>query len=85
MRSLAPEVLKARLDVVLSYLGSEADAMAAYGRWIAVEDFDVEADADRLLLAAISEVLPRDDASVALVYVAFTFRKSLTEARDGLG
>ncbi|MBN9471704.1 MAG: hypothetical protein J0J10_23320 [Bosea sp.] len=85
MSTLSPDILKVRLDVVLAHLGLEADLQAAFERWIAIEDFDVDTDVDRLLLTAVAEVLPPDRALVALIHTAYTFRKSLAEARDGLG
>lgn len=81
MNALAPEILKARLSVVLALRMGEG-VVEAVGAWMAVEP-DVTERMGACMLEAITQAVDDDRAFEVVLIASSAFHAQLAEVVDG--
>lgn len=81
MKALSPEVLKARLSVVLAYARGR-DVEEAMACWTSVEPVDAD-NAGMALLEAVTQVVGDDRAMALVLFASSSFHLELAEVVDG--
>ncbi len=81
MKRLSPEILKARLGVVLAY-SSGQNIMEAIASWSSTELVDDER-VGLLLLEAVAQVIGDDRAMALVLFASASIRLELAEVVDG--